>query len=186
MRTYLRLFFNLLMPSSMIMTIGSVAYFSVNYDFTKAMKLGVLSGVLLGLGLSLVAALFLLVTRRVKKPVQDSVNIQKETNSNSKEIPVVNSKNAIEQKLMLLMDKTLAFDVALYAITDQNIGEIKTHETKENSIITVHTKEENIQITTTPLTRHTSQVILKTERNSQYTDKIISYIKEKEHSFLQY
>ena len=186
MRTYLRLFFNLLMPISIIITIGSVAYFSVNYDFTKAMKLGVLSGVLLGLGISPIAALFLLLRRRGEKPVQESLNIHKEPKNNNKEIPVVNSKNAIEHKLMLLMDKKLSFDVALYAITDQNIGEVKTHETKENAIITVHAKEENIQISTTPLTRHTSQVILKTERNSQYTDKIISYIKEKEHSFLQY
>ncbi len=186
MRTYLRLFFRLLMPISMIITIGAIAYFSVNYDFTKAMKLGVLSGVLLGFGISLVAALFLLVTRSEKKPVQESVNIHKEPQSNSKEIPVVNTQNTIEQKLMLLMDTKLAFDVALYAITDQNIGEIKTHETKEHSIISVQTKEESIHIDITPLTRHTAQVILTPERNSKYTQKIISYIKEKEHSFLQY
>ncbi len=95
-------------------------------------------------------------------------------------------KTTIEQKLMLLMDKKLACEVALYAITDQNIGEITTQESKEKSIITVQAKNENIQITITPLTRHTSQVILKTVRKSKYTHNIISYIKEKEHSFLQY
>ncbi|MBT8343247.1 MAG: hypothetical protein KJO45_00880 [Sulfurovum sp.] len=191
MRTYLRLFFNLLMPISMIITIVAIAYFSVSYDFTKAMKLGVLSGVLLGFGFSLVAALFLLVTRSVKKPVQGSLSIHEEPKNNNrnipiKETPVVNMQNAIEQKLMLLMDKKLAFEVALYAIIDQNIGEIKTHETKDDSIISVHTQDGKIQISSTPLTRHTSQVILKTERNSPYLNKIISYIKEKEHSFLQY
>ena len=185
MRTYLRLFFSLLMPISMIMAIASVAYFSVHYDFSKAMKLGILSGVLLGLGISPIAALFLLVTRSGKKPAQETVKVDKETNRETKEVPV-KMQNSIEHKLMLLMDKKLAFEVALYAVTDKNMGDIKTHETKENAMITVHTKEENIQISTTPLTRHTAQVILKTERNSQYTDKIISYIKEKEHSFLQY
>ncbi len=174
------------MPMSMIMIIGSVAYFSVNYNFTKAMKLGVLSGILLGLGISLIAALFLLITRRGGKPLQESINLHEEPKSNNKDIPLVDMQNAIEQKLMLLMDKKLAFEVALYAITDQNIGEITTNDTKESSIITLHTKEETIQITITSLTRHTSQIILKTERNSKYAHKIISYIKEKEHSFLQY
>lgn len=186
MRIYLRLFFSLLMPISMIITIGSIVYFSLNYNFAKAMKLGVLSGVLLGFGISFVAALYLLSTRRGKKPVQESLNIHIEPKINSKEIPLVNTQNSIEQKLMLLMDAKLAFDVALYAIIDQNLGEVKTHETKEHSSILVHTKEENIQIAITPLTRHTAQVILTPERNSKYTQKITSYIKEKEHSFLQY
>jgi hypothetical protein len=53
-------------------------------------------------------------------------------------------------------------------------------------MITLHTQTENMQIIITPLTRHTAQVILNTERNSKYDQNIISYIKEKEHSFLQY
>ena len=185
MRTFLRLFLNLLMPISMIIAIGSVAYFSVDYSFTKAMKLGVLSGVLLGLGISFIAALFLLITRRGGKPVQEPVKVHKETNRKTKEVPV-GTQNSIEHKLMLLMDKKLAFEVALHAVTDQNIGEITTKETKESSIIILHTQEETIQITITDLTRHTSQVILRTKRNSKYNQNIISYIKEKEHSFLQY
>lgn len=194
MRTFLRLFFNLLMPISMIITIVSVAYFSVDYNFTKAMKLGVLSGVLLGLGISFIATLFLLITRRVGKPAQENVKIEvpqeikhktKESNQKTKEV-LVEIQNSIEHKLMLLMDQKLAFEVALYAITDQKIGEITTQETKENSTIILHTPEETMQITSTPLTRHTAQIILKTDRNSQYDKKIISYIKEKEHSFLQY
>lgn len=203
MRNYLRLFFSLLMPISVVMTIVSVAYFSVNYDFTKSMKLGVLSGVLLGLGITVFAALYLLVTRGMKKPVQKDVNVpqktstvektniprktdgHKQTNTQSKDIPL-KMKNSVEQKLMLLMDKKIAFEVALYAIKDQDIGEIETQETKESSTIMIHAKEENILITIISLTRHTSQIILQTERNSKYAHNIISYIKEKEHSFLQY
>lgn len=197
MRTYLRLFFSLLMPISVVMTIVSVAYFSVNYDFTKAMKLGVLSGVLLGLGITVFAALYLLVTRSMRKPAQQAVNVpektntlektddHKQTNSHRKDIPL-KMKNSVEQKLMLLMDKKIAFEVALYAITDQDIGEITTQETKESSTIKVHTKDESILITITSLTRHTAQINLQTERNSKYAHNIISYIKEKEHSFLQY
>ncbi len=180
------------MPISMIITIVSVAYFSVDYNFTKAMKLGVLSGVLLGLGISFIATLFLLITRKVGKPAQETMKVHQEinhkikkTDQKTKDVPV-EIPNSIEHKLMLLMDKKLGFEVALHAITDQKIGEITTKETKENSMIILHTPEETMQISITPLTRHTAQVILKTERNSKYDQKIISYIKEKEHSFLQY
>ena len=187
MRAYIRIFFSILMPISLMMTIAAIAYFNLDYSFTKAMKLGVLSGVLLGLSISFIAALFLLITRRSGKPVQETVKVHKETNRKTKDVPItVETQNSIEHKLMLLMDKKLAFEVALYAITDQNMGEITTKETKESSIIILHTQEETMQITITALTRHTSQVILKTERNSKYVQKIISYIKEKERSFLQY
>lgn len=185
MRTYLRLFFNLLMPISVIITIVSVAYFSVSYDFSKAMKLGVLSGVLLGLGITVFAALFLLVTRKSVKPVQESVNVPDQTKQKNKNVPT-NTKKSAEQKLMLLMDKKLAFEVALYAVTDQGIGDVRAKESKEVCTIKVKTEDETLQINVTPLTRHTSQIILQAERNSQATDKIISYIKGKEHSFLQY
>ena len=185
MRAFLLLFFNLLMPISMIMTIVSVAYFSVDYNFTKAMKLGVLSGVLLGLGISFIAALFLLITRRGGSPAQETVRVHQEINRQTKEVPL-EIQNSIEHKLMLLMDKKLAYEVALHAITDQNMGEITTKETKKNSMITLHTQAETMQITITPLTRHTAQVVLNTERNSKYDQNIISYIKEKEHSFLKY
>lgn len=180
------------MPISMIMTIVSVAYFSVDYNFTKAMKLGVLSGVLLGLGISFISTIVLLIKRRVGKPAQETMQVHKEidrkpkeTDQKTKEVPV-EIPNSIEHRLMLLMDKKLGFEVALYAITDQKIGEITTKETKESSMIILHTLEETMQIIITPLTRHTAQVLLKTERNSKYDQKIISYIKEKEHSFLQY
>jgi hypothetical protein len=167
------------------MTIVSVAYFSVDYNFTKAMKLGVLSGVLLGLGISFISTIVLLIKRRVGKPAQETMQVHKETDQKTKEVPV-EIPNSIEHRLMLLMDKKLGFEVALYAITDQKIGEITTKETKESSMIILHTLEETMQIIITPLTRHTAQVLLKTERNSKYDQKIISYIKEKEHSFLQY
>lgn len=185
MRTYLHLFFRLLMPVSMIITIVSIAYFSLNYDFTKAMKLGVISGVLIGLCISFIMALLQLVIRRGQKTIQEPVHIHKNTDNNIKDIPVA-TQNSSEQKLMLLMDKKLAAEVSLHAITEQKIGDITTNDTNESFVIIVQSPEENIHITITSLTKHTSQIVLKSARNSQHITKIISYIKEKEDSFLQY
>ena len=57
---------------------------------------------------------------------------------------------------------------------------------KEKSTITLRTYNETIQIITTSLTRHTAQVLITGAKDSHELAKIISYIKEKEHSFLQY
>ena len=185
MRAYIRIFMNLLMPISAIVTILSIAYFSLNYDFNKAMKLGVLSGVLIGFVISFIGSLILLVMRIKKPSVQESDRVQEHTNVNTTSSSS-NSQTSVEQKLMLLMDKKLAFDVALFAIADQDLGDIKTKETQEKCTITLRTQDQTVQLITTSLTRHTAQIILKASKNSEEIQKIISYIKEKEHSFLQY
>ena len=184
MRAYMRIFLNLLMPVSILITIGSMVYFSMDYDFSKSLKLGILTGVLIGFPLSLIASLVLLVTRRSKPAVQESESVVEHTNVNL-EAAASNSKKPIEQSLMLLMDKKLAFDVALFSILDQNIGEATTKESKEKCTITVRTSDETIQIITTALTRHTAQIVLKAAQNSPALQEVITYIKQKEHAFLQ-
>ena len=91
----------------------------------------------------------------------------------------------IEQKMILLMDRELAFEIALYAISDQNIGTL-TESVIGEGHITVKNDNEVLQLTISSLTRHTSQVVIVSEINSNAAKKIISYMKEKEHSFLQY
>lgn len=185
MRAYMHIFFNLLMPISLIVTLGSVVYFSLNYDFSKALKLGILFGVLIGFILSFIGSLILLVMRGRNPLGKEPDTVHENTIVNSQTAPS-NSKTPIEQTLMLLMDKKLAFDVALFAIIDQNLGDIKTKESQEKCTITLRTQDETIQIITTSLTRHTAQIVLKAAQNSGELQKVISYIKEKEHSFLQY
>lgn len=185
MRAYMRIFLNSLMPIGLIITIGSVVYFSLSYDFSKALKLGILSGVLLGLPISIIASFILLVTRRAKPAIQEP-DTASENRAVTIEATPTNSKTPIEQTLLLLMDKKLAFDVALFSIIDQNLGDATTKESKEKCTITLRTHDETIQIISTALTRHTAQIVLKAAKNSQDLAKIISYIKQKEYSFLHY
>jgi mannitol-specific phosphotransferase system IIBC component len=209
MRAYFQLFFGLLVPLSGLFIITSVIYFNTGYNFTKALRLGVLSGFFIAIAVSLFTALFLLIMRRGKKPQKSILKRHKKVHSKTTQDikekaltvdtdnnvsttiktpprPVISSDvKTIEQKMMLLMDRELAFEIALYAISDQNIGTLTESVTGEGHI-TVKNDNEVLQLTISSLTRHTSQVVIVSEINSNAAKKIISYMKEKEHSFLQY
>ena len=83
------------------------------------------------------------------------------------------------------MDEELAFEVTLNAITYHTLGIIRPSETTKG-IIDVKSKKEAIKIIITATTKHTSQVEIHTDKNTKSIGKIITYLKEKEHSFLQY
>ena len=183
MRTYIRIFLNLFMPIALIVALGSVVYFSFAYDFSKALKLGILSGVLLGFPLSLVAS-FILLLKKSKPAAQPSEHVVENQERQNKAVSSDN-KTPSEQKLIVLMDKKLAFDVALYSILEQNLGDATAKEAQEKNTITLRTDHDTIQIVTTALTRHTAQILIKGIKSSQEFAKIISYIKEKEYAFLQ-
>jgi len=86
---------------------------------------------------------------------------------------------------MLLMDKDLTFEVALHAIVDQNIGTLTASKKKEE-YITVKNNNESLHFSLSKLTRHTTQMVIYSIPDSVAAKKLINYMKEKEHSFLQY
>jgi len=209
MRAYFQLFFGLLVPLSGLFIVTSIIYFNTGYNFTKALRLGVLSGFFIAIAVSLFTAFFLLIMRRGKKPqksilrrkkkkyTKNAQNIHESTTTSETHNhvsttvttpthPIIASNDkTIEQKMMLLMDRELAFEIAHYAISDQNIGTL-TQSANEADHITVKNDDEILQLTISTLTRHTSQVLITSQINSPSAKKIISYMKEKEYSFLQY
>ena len=213
-RAYFQLFFGLLIPLSGLFVIVAVIYFRIDYDFTKSLRLGVLAGVFIGITVSIITALFLLIMRRGKKPQNSILDRKKKQSSKTVVSPkpdnithvdsskgkhtetaenkvttlktnTDNNHTLIEQKLMLLMDKELAFEVALYAIADQDIGTL-TESKNNEAYITVKNDNETLQFSIVTLTRHTAQMIIHSMPNSPAAKQIIGYMKEKEHSFLQY
>lgn len=209
MRAYLQLFFSLLVPLSGLFIVASVIYFRTGYDFTKALRLGVLSGFFIAIAVSLFTALFLLIMRRGRQPQKNILKRKKKVHSHKHKngalkqevlsaeshtsaqatVPTKTAlerdEKTIEQKMMLLMDKELAFEVMLHAIAEQHIG-ILTKDATDDGQMLVKNDNETIQLSISTLTRHTSQVIITSEINSKAAKKIIRYMKEKEHSFLQY
>lgn len=200
MRTYIRLFMTLLLPLSILFTVASMIYFTFNYDFSKAIKLGVLSGVLIAISTSLVIALMLLLLRKMQsnESVQDNEPMKSADHSEAVPIPihkvVQDHKQTREKptrgvsneiKCMLLMDRELTFEVILSAIKKENDCALSASDPKKGTM-TIQTQEGIIQTTITSLTQHTSQIILLTQNNARQVKKLISHIKEKELSFLQY
>jgi mannitol-specific phosphotransferase system IIBC component len=206
MRAYLHLFFGLLIPLSALFIVISIFYFKTDYDFTKSLRLGVLTGVMLSLAVSFVTSIFLQIKRlienrtlspkkaKIKAKIRSDKNKIKKTKKSTTatedeeetdSISQNKTAKSMSQKIMLLMDQELAYEVALNAITYHTLGKIRTSETTKG-MIDVKSKKEALRIIITSLTKHTSQVEIESDKNTKSTEKIISYLKEKEHSFLQY
>ena len=191
MQTYIRLFLNLLMPLIVLISIISIGYFTFDYSFSKAFKLGILAGVLLGIGISLIMAMLLLLLRRVQpQNTREIEYIEEETetvNTASKQRTAEKEPIAVskEIKCMLLMDKELTFDILLNALKKNKEYVLSSSDPRKGTL-SIETKEGIIQTTITSLTKHTSQIILYAQDNVKPVRHLITELKEKETSFLQY
>ena len=178
MRPFINLFLTIGLPLSALFVVAATIYFSLNYDLDKAIKLGMLSGFLTGVGFSAVTTGILLLLRKIRstdmEESQYQINIDDDV-----------ADEAVEEKLMLLMDKELAFEVAIHSIIDQDIGEV-AKGSKLNGTISISTPKQMISISVLPLTKHTSQLEVKADTYNTSVQQIINYIKLKEQSFLQY
>jgi mannitol-specific phosphotransferase system IIBC component len=184
MRAFLQLFIGLLITLSILFIIAAVIYFSIEYDFTKSLRLGVLSGFFIAIIVSFFTALFLLIMRAGKKPQKSILRKNKKSKQTAKISESQNGKN-IEQKIILLMDKELTIEVLLHAISHQHIG-ILTQSHDKEKIMSLKTADEIIELSINKLTRHTSQLIITSNKDSEDVKKIVTYMKMKELSFLQY
>ena len=178
MRPFINLFLSIILPISALFTVAATVFFTLSYDLGKALKLGTVTGVLTGLGFSVIMTSILLLMRKVRaKHIEitqpESNMIHESTNGSA------------DKNFILLMDKELAFEVALYSIIDQSIGEV-TEGSKRDGTISIHTPEQMISIAISPLTKHTSQIKVKADAYNMSVQKIINYLKFKENSFLQY
>ncbi len=178
MRPYINLLFSIGLPISVLFVVVATIYFSLNYDLNKAIKLGMLSGFITGVGFSMIMAGILLIMRKAR-----SKHIQ--ITQPESHIHHESTTGPIDKTFMLLMDRELAFEVAIYSIIDQNIGEV-TNGSKRKGTISIHTPEQKVNLAITSLTKHTAQVEVKADAYNMSVEKIINYIKLKESSFLQY
>lgn len=199
MKSFIHLFSILVIPVNILFVIISIIYFSINFELSQAIKLGVLSGVLAGTGLSVVIASALLVMRRIQKSTYqseegDQENDEIETRLETQEAhsgketskEVSNPANTpIDQTFMVLMDTELVYEIALYAVSNQNIGKI-TQDEKHKGFMVIQAEDEIITLSITSVTRHSANILITSIPNSKNTEKLISYIKEKEYSFLDY
>jgi hypothetical protein len=193
------------MPISILFTAIATVYFAMQFEFTKAIKLGILAGVMSGVAFSFIVALFITIIRTIRmykvktkvlssktKPVNTSIVLdptiyEKKNQSTQLNIAVeaLPESDSIEEKFMLLMDKELAYEISLNTIENQGMGEIINYNKEEGSIL-LRNKDEEIRINISSLTKHTAQVLITSSFDNTKMKNIISMLKEKEHSFIQY
>ena len=178
MRAFFNLFLSLGVPVSALFIAIGIGYFLQDYDLSKALKLGTLSGFISAIVFSLFMAAILLLMRKVRT-VRDAKSDQKSTIAHT---PV---NGTLDKTFILLMDKVIAFEILVHSVIDQKLGNIK-HGEKGERAITVHTPEHTIDISVIQLTNHTSEVKIKASTYSPSVQKIINYTKMKELSFLNY
>jgi len=82
------------------------------------------------------------------------------------------------------MDKELALEVLYHAIHHQRIAILTQSQNKEETMSIVI--EDEIELSINKLTRHTSQLIITSNEESRDIKEIITYMKMRELSFLQY
>lgn len=207
MRAFMRLFFTLVIPVTILIAALLTLYFTVQYSFSQAMSLGVLYGLFSGVIVTIMLSIALLLLRggtansqnKLQKSQKDIASTGKKEDSKEKKeliqtevIPVQkkinksvnkNVKKDMEHKLMLLMNKELTFELMITTLKDQFS---LTTQNINTGTIDVKTNDGIISISIVSLTKHTSQVTINSISNSKYIQNIVSFLKEKEHSFLQY
>jgi len=182
------------MPLSVLFTAVSVVYYSMEFVFSKAIKLGIVTGVLSStlLAFFLAAAILLLRKTQVYKP-----KVRTKTSFNANNIPkiltipqkdfdtnIVHPRN-IEKKFILLMEKELAYEVSLQSMQHQNVGEI-IYQNKDKGLILLKDDRKELKINVSTLTKHTAEIIITSTLNHHFIKQVVALIKNKEHDFLTY
>jgi len=197
MRVFIYVFLTFLIPISIGVSLLLTLYFTLEYPFAKAMSLGVLYSLIPGAILTLLfSSIFIQVKngnldlRSKLKIFTKKQHIQKETlteapTSFSEHETKIHEDEKPGEHLMLLMSKELTFELIMTATKRQVFRSIITHNIKKGSIM-IKTRTEMISISTQSLTQHTSKVIIQGQEGSTFIQNLIVYLKEKEHSFLQY
>jgi len=181
------------MPLSILFTAISVLYYSMEFAFSKAIKLGIVTGVLSSGLFAFVLAAVILLARKIQsnKPKVPS------TPFNKNKIPKIIKERkenfdttllktpSKEQKFILLMDRELAYEVSLQSMEDQNVGEI-IYQNKDKGLILLKDDLKELKIDITTLTKHTAEIIITSTLDHHFIKDVMSLIKTKERLFLHY
>lgn len=192
MRQLLQIFFGLLIPLVAIFTVISIGYYSFEYNLDKSIKLALLSGVIIGFGISFVASISIFIMRLGTQPRVATYKEQKMKAKQKKHenVTVIQEEETESEftvnNFMLLMDKTIAYQVNLDIIRNQDIRKEGYHHNFESGVISIKNIHEFIKINISSLTKHTVKVSMEYKTNSSLGKNIIMLLREKESSLLKY
>jgi hypothetical protein len=169
----------MILPISTLFIIVAVTALLTQYSLNQALKLGVLAGFLAALVINIFITLVLLMKRKVHEAHQLHTHPEMGIKHTSTTGP-------INKSFILLIDKAMAFDIAMQAIIEQKIGEVSKGSNKKKGILSLQNKEQSIQMKVDTLTPHTTEFTIKADNYSDTVKAIINYLKLKEQSLLNY
>jgi mannitol-specific phosphotransferase system IIBC component len=158
------------------------------YDISGALKLGTITGFILGILFSFIMSAILFSMRKVQRKVKSkSVNSKfiKDRTIERKTEKKIKTKKEIQKTFIFLMDKELTFNILIQSIIDQNLGEIEKRNLKKG-ILAIYNQDDEVSIEVSKLTKHTSEVSILSNGGNHTIKEIIDYTKIKEYSFLNY
>ena len=169
----------MILPISILFIIMGIAAFSTQYSLSQAVKLGMLSGFILALVFTIFITAILLMKRQVHHAHQLKTNPEMSIKHQS-------SNGPINKSFILLIDKAMAFDIAIQAIIDQKMGEVSKGSSKRKGILNLYTKDQTIEMEVDHLTKNTTEFTIKADAYSESVQALINYLKLKEQSLLNY
>ncbi|RUM74604.1 MAG: hypothetical protein DSZ10_01290 [Sulfurovum sp.] len=189
LRAFVNLFLSLLFPLVLLFGLVATLYYLKESEISIAIKLGVITGTLVAIGSSAILALLIMLKRffqmhRYERLHTQSQNTHQTQGTYAPE-PISQQLGASPEdaeRLMLLMDYDVAYEVALYAIESQKLGIIQKADKKQGEII-IQQKGRYIPLKLSRLSPHTAQMIVTGMEN---INVFIQAVKEKEFSFLNY
>ena len=187
MNNFLRAYNFTLIYVAGLSILGFIGYYSMDFPLEKATKIGTLYGFMVGVVVNIIPA-FLVMLRLNKELETPQVEPKKAKQPLKKEhTNVPNNTLSISaiKEMYLLLDKEMAFDLSIESITQQSIGSLLSSN-KHRGAFSVRTEHQTIDFEVQPLTRHTSKLNIKAQKQNDTFNDILTYIKNKEASVLTY
>jgi len=193
MKKFIKAYTFTLTPTAMIVIIASIAYYTTQLSFNKAISIGTLNGFIIAGIINIIPAI--ITFRKIdkvsqtkpKKKQKRKKDITQKTNQSQQHSQISSNQNNQHKiySLYLLLDKEKAFDLSINSIVNQSLGSILNKD-HHRGIISARTAHQIINFNIQSLTRHTAKVEINAQQDNNTLKDILTYIKQKESSFITY
>jgi hypothetical protein len=187
MNNFLRAYNFTLIYVAGLSILGFIGYYSMDFPIEKAVKIGTLYGFMVGVVANIIPAFLVMLrlNKELETPQNDIKKAKQPLKKEHTNVPNNTLSISAIKEMYLLLDKEMAFDVSLQSVLEQSLGTL-LNSNKHRGSFSVRTEHQTIDFEILPLTRHTSKVNIKAQKQNDTFNDILTYIKNKEASVLTY
>jgi len=188
MKNFIKAYTYTLVPSAIVIILGFILFYTTQFSLNKSISLGTLHGFVATIILNIIPTFIMLdkIKKNLKtQSLKNNNSIQQRQSLEKTEIMQDRKDTHLNYSLYLLLDFEKAFDLSINSIIKQSLGTVLKHD-KNRGFVSVRASHQTIDFEVKPLTRHTAKLDIKAQQNNKTLQEILTYIKTKEASFLQY